>query len=48
MLGSARFSVGVYHMPCIFRELDVMCMHAALLVECLDDFAGGDLSLIHI
>ena len=38
--GGPEFSVGTYHMPCIFWDTDVMNMHVALVVECLDDFAG--------
>ncbi len=39
--GGAAFTVGVYHMPCVFWDQEVMAVHAALVVEALDEFAGA-------
>eukprot|EP00750_Incisomonas_marina_P020255 INCI3873.1.p1 GENE.INCI3873.1~~INCI3873.1.p1 ORF type:complete len:396 (+),score=69.92 INCI3873.1:129-1316(+) len=41
--GGQQFVVGVYHMPCLFFDLDVMVIHTALVVEAFDAFAGGDI-----
>lgn len=38
----ARFAVGTYHMPCAFRTMPLMVVHASLVAQYVQTVAGDD------
>mmetsp|Transcript_53458 Transcript_53458/g.116097 ORF Transcript_53458/g.116097 Transcript_53458/m.116097 type:complete len:253 (+) Transcript_53458:302-1060(+) len=44
------FAVSTYHMPCAFRDLELMVVHTAVAAQLLQDFAskGEDACLPHV
>jgi len=42
------FAVGVYHMPCIYWDLDVMVMHTHLVADAMQKFAKDNGNAPHV